>query len=75
MRKTDAIPLGKIAILTSKSSWFVPYAQTLVSCLQKKGYQAKLFFGHEQIKSAFNVIFALSYHRIMSDQFLKKHTQ
>ncbi len=57
----------KVAILTSKNQWFVPYAQTL----QQKISNAKLFFSHQEIKESFDVIFILSYHQIIPKEFLK----
>ena len=59
----------KIAILTSPNQWFVSYAQQL----QEHINHASLFFEHESISETFDVIFILSYHRIIDTQYLAKH--
>lgn len=63
----------KIAVLTSKKSWFVPYTQELVNILNNKGYETKLFFYHEEISEEFEIVFILSYFKIIPYEFLKKH--
>ena len=59
----------KVAILTSLDQWFVPYAKKL----QTKIDNAYLFFRHEDIDDSFEVIFILSYHKIIQKEYLKKH--
>ena len=63
----------KIAVLTSESSWFVPYAQELVAFLNSKGYDAIIFFEHEKITGEFEVVFILSYFRVIENRYLKRH--
>jgi methionyl-tRNA formyltransferase len=64
---------SKIAILTSKDSWFVPYAMQLIKLIRKNRYEAKLFFKHENIPSAYDLVFMLSYFRVVGKDHLKKH--
>lgn len=59
----------KIAILTSLNQWFVPYAKELESKLS----DSKLFFNHQDIDSSYEIVFILSYHNIIEDNFLKLH--
>jgi len=63
----------KIGILTSKQSWFVPYAEELVHQLGFRGRQARLFFSHEEIPCEYKIIFILSYFKMVDKEFLKKH--
>jgi len=60
----------KIAILTTKNQWFVPYAKEL----QKKIKDSKLFFNHKNINETFDIVFILSYHKIIENKFLQQHT-
>ena len=57
-----------IAILTSPNQWFVEYAKKLQSILN-----AKLFFDHKDIKESFDILFILSYHKIIEKKYLKKN--
>ncbi len=59
----------KIAILTSKNQWFVPYAEQLANELP----DADLFFDHAKIDSGYNTVFMLAYHQIVPDHFLQRH--
>jgi methionyl-tRNA formyltransferase len=59
----------KIAILTTENQWFIPYAQKL----QKKIENSKLFFNHEEIDEAFDIVFILSYHKIIENKFLERN--
>jgi len=59
----------KVAILTSSNQWFVEYAKLLNHQIQN----SKLFFSHEDIKENFDVLFILSYHKIISSDYLLKH--
>lgn len=58
----------KIAILTTKSQWFVKYAQVLSAEIK-----ADLFYEHEQIDSSYDIVFMLSYHKIVPKEYLAKH--
>jgi len=64
---------SKIAVLTSKSSWFLPYAKKFVELLNNKNYEAKLFFEHKKIGKSFEIVFILSYLRIIEKAYLAKH--
>lgn len=63
----------KIAILTSMASWFVPYAKQFIKILKKRRISAKLFFGYENISEEFEIVFILSYFKIIPKEFLLKH--
>jgi len=63
----------KVAVLTSKNSWFVPYAKQFIKILKKKRISAKLFFDHENISGEFKIVFILSYFKIIPKEFLLKH--
>lgn len=58
----------KIAILTSANQWYVPYAKEL-----KESLKSKLFYNHLDIKESFDVLFILSYHKIIPEEILKKN--
>lgn len=58
----------KIALLTSPNQWFVPY----IKKLQKLIPNSLVFYKHEQI-SDYDIVFILSYHRIISKEFLRKN--
>jgi methionyl-tRNA formyltransferase len=62
-----------VAILTSRDSWFVPYAKRLASLLNSDGYRAKVFFDHKRIDKKFEVVFALSYFKLIEPKYLKEH--
>lgn len=64
---------GKIAILTSEKSWFVPYARRLNDVLNAEGYSTNLFLRHEEIGDEFEVVFILSYFKIIPIKFLEHH--
>jgi methionyl-tRNA formyltransferase len=63
----------KIAVLTSEQSWFVPYSFKLVHILRDKGYNSELFYKHEDITNDYEIVFILSYFRIIKNEFLKRH--
>ena len=63
----------KIAVLTSKESWFVPFSEIFVSKLKEKVLDADLFFSEDQIDDSYQIVFMLSYFKITSETFLKKH--
>ncbi|WP_300760766.1 formyltransferase family protein [Helicobacter sp. UBA3407] len=60
----------KVAILTSPNQWFIPYAKEL----QDKIPSAKLYFAHEDLEESYEVVFILSYHRLIYQEFLDLHT-
>lgn len=57
----------KVAILTSPSQWFIPYAKEL----EKKIDNSVLYFDHNEIDKEYDVLFILSYHKIIERKFLK----
>lgn len=57
----------RIAILTSPNQWFIPYAEKFHSSLEN----SQLFFNHEHIDEEFDILFILSYHRILKSEHLK----
>ncbi len=59
----------KIAILTSQNQWFVPYAQEL----SQKIKNSKLFFDEKELKESFDILFILSYHKIIDKDLLKQN--
>jgi len=56
----------KIAILTTKNQWFVKYAEQLNNLI----LGSTLFFNHLDINDNFDIIFILSYHKIIEQQYL-----
>ena len=56
----------KVAILTSLNQWFIPYAQKL----QEKIDNSSLYFEHKDIKKEYDVLFILSYHNIIEEEYL-----
>jgi len=56
----------KIAILSSPNQWFIPYAKAL-----SKRLKAPFYENHKDIKNA-DIIFVLSYHKIIEKEFLNK---
>lgn len=62
-----------IAILTSESSWFIPYANRLVDILIEKNYKAKMFFHHNEINDDYEIVFILSYFELVGKSFLDIH--
>lgn len=73
MCQMHKINIPKIAVLTSKESWFVPYSEVFVANLTEKGFKANLFFSHDQIDQTYPIVFMLSYFKITSETFLKMH--
>jgi methionyl-tRNA formyltransferase len=59
----------KIAIITSKNQWFETYALQLSKDL--KG--ANIYKNHNDIESNYDVVFILSYHKIIPKEILKKN--
>lgn len=59
----------KIAILTSPDQWFIPYAKQL----HRQLHTSILFFNHEDIEESFDVVFILSYHKIIKKEYLNNN--
>ena len=60
----------KILILTEKNDWFYTYARELSKKLLQLGHQVKISDNHLKIKKKYNVVFMLSYYRIVDKKFL-----
>lgn len=58
-----------IAILTTPDQWFVSYAKGL----QSKINNSKLFFDHSEINESFDIVFILSYHKIIEKKYIDKN--
>lgn len=63
---------ANIAIATSSKSFFVTHALRLCNYLRAKGYNAELFNKHEDIPDKYNIVFYLSYFRIVEKEYLNK---
>jgi methionyl-tRNA formyltransferase len=59
----------KIAILTSPNQWFIPYAQKL----NKNIVNSDLYFNHGDMKESYDIVFILSYHNLIKNEYLKKN--
>lgn len=59
----------EVAILTSPNQWFIPYAYEL----QSKIPNAQLYFSHNAIPESVEIVFILSYHHIIEQEYLDKH--
>ena len=57
----------KIAILTSPDQWFLPYAKQL----QEELDESELLYDYNKINSVYDIIFILSYHKIIPIQQLE----
>lgn len=59
----------KVAILTSSNQWFIKYSQEL----KIKIPHASLYFNHEDMCVSYDIVFILSYHRIIEKKYLDKN--
>ena len=59
----------KIAILTSLNQWFIPYAKKIQSEIK----DCELFYDHTEMKDEFDIVFVLSYHKIIPKHVLSKN--
>lgn len=57
----------KILILTSENQWFIPYAQHLQRALP----ESELLYSHCEINKVYDIVFILSYHKIIPIKQLK----
>lgn len=62
--------MSKIAVLTDRTSWFLPYARKLIKKLPKG---TKLFCDHEDIPTHYDTVFILSYFKKIEGTYLKAH--
>lgn len=60
----------KIAILTSPAQWFEVFASELANRLNT----TSIYTNHDDIVSTYDILFILSYHKIVDDVVLKKNT-
>jgi len=58
-----------ILILTSPNQWFIPFAQQL----QKKLSRAELLYNHNEINATYDIVFILSYHKIIPMEQVKNN--
>lgn len=58
----------KLAILTSPNQWFESYAEEL-----SRDIDADLFKSHVDISNGYDVLFLLSYHKLVPDSLLDKN--
>ncbi|MBN2669469.1 MAG: hypothetical protein JXR60_09580 [Bacteroidales bacterium] len=61
-----------IAILTTESSWIVPYCKDFKNELSEQ-YSVELFFNHKEIDTSYEVVFILGYTKIITKEYLNKH--
>ena len=57
----------KILILTSPNQWFIPYAKQLQEILP----ESELLYDHNEIDKAYDIVFILSYHKIIPPEQLE----
>lgn len=64
----------KIALLSSKNQWFVPYAKALKAeiCEKFPHFECEIFYEHGEILG-FDIVFILSYHKIIPAQKLAQN--
>ena len=59
----------KIAILTSPNQWFLSHVRRL----QAKISGSELLYNHTKIERGFDIVFILSYHKIIPEKYLLKN--
>lgn len=64
--------LKNVAVLTTRSSWFVPYARSLVDSLVAQGRRCELLHRKQDVGPEFRIVFLLSYFNLVDEQFLKQ---
>lgn len=68
------LTINSIAIVTSSSSWFLPYAHELKDILKKQYFNVQVYTSLEQINQGFDVVFVLSYFEKLPASFLVQHS-
>jgi len=58
-----------IAILTSPNQWFVSYVEKL----NKEIVNSQVFFDHKKMNGNYDVVFILSYHKIIKQEYLSNN--
>lgn len=62
-----------ICILTDKTSCFAPYANILVNQLKSLGYCVGIYYNHHKINQRFDIVFFISYFKIVEQSFLERN--
>jgi methionyl-tRNA formyltransferase len=62
-----------VAVITSEKSWFTPYVRELKKKIKKLDLQCDIYSNHEETRICYDVVFLLSYFRMVPDEFLKKN--
>ncbi len=63
----------KIAVLTSRKSWFARYKDELINSLISSGHEVDSYDHHDKIGTPNDVLFILSYFRIIPDSILTQN--
>ena len=81
--KTQITPAGeffvnnlffnRVAVVTSKQSWFLPYAEQFVQQLINLGANSSFFTRYEDINNSPQVVFLLSYFSLVKAEELEKY--
>ncbi len=69
----DDMMIFDIGIVVDADSWFVPYAEKLRKLLIKQGHKVTIANDHREITSPKDIVFILSYGKIVEKQFLLKN--
>ena len=62
----------RVSIATSSSSWYYPHAERLAVALDSRGCRSRLVTDHQRIETGQDIVFYLSYFRIVPQEFLKR---
>jgi methionyl-tRNA formyltransferase len=65
--------IKNIAILTTENSTFKKYVNFFNNKLKKRGYISNIFYDHLNIPEDQDVVFILSYFKLIKEEYLKKH--
>jgi methionyl-tRNA formyltransferase len=63
---------NSFAILTSRTSWFLPYAIKLSEIIKEEVAKAEVFTDYNDIPDQFEIVFILSYFKLIPVAYLKK---
>lgn len=64
--------MSRITIVSTGSSWYYPYATGLVQLLDHPDRKVRLVTDHREIEHQQDIVFYLSYFRIVPDEVLRK---
>lgn len=73
MYKDYKVKFNKIAVLTTKNSWFIPYAKKFIFILRNIGLKPRLFYNYADIPGDYEIVFMLCYSRLVNKKLLEKH--